>query len=125
MESLPDAEILITADHGMSSKSRMIHLPAELLRHGIQAQAVPIIKDMYTVHHSNLGGCIYLYVDDKDLEQAVRILNDLDGVDQALNREDAAQRGPGLVHPGRGGAVGPEGVVGEGRWWSTMPSGIW
>ena len=55
MDSLPDAEILITADHGMSSKSRMIHLPAELDRHGIPARAVPIIKDMYTVHHSNLA----------------------------------------------------------------------
>ena len=71
MESLPDAEILITADHGMSSKSRMIHLPAELERHGIQARAVPIIKDLYTVHHSNLGGCIYLYLDERDRERAL------------------------------------------------------
>ena len=71
MESLPDAEILITADHGMSSKSRMIHLPAELERHGIQARAAPIIKDLYTVHHSNLGGCIYLYLDERDRERAL------------------------------------------------------
>jgi len=92
MESLPDAEILITADHGMSSKSRMIYLPAELDRHGIRAQAVPIIKDMYTVHHSNLGGCIYLYVDEKDRDQATEILKDLDGVDEALSREEAANR---------------------------------
>ena len=92
MESLPDAEILITADHGMSSKSRMIHLPAELDRHGIQARAVPIIKDLYTVHHSNLGGCIYLYLAERDRERALDILNKLDGVDQALDREAAAQR---------------------------------
>jgi phosphonoacetate hydrolase len=92
MESLPDAEILITADHGMSSKSRMIHLPAELERHGIQARAVPIIKDLYTVHHSNLGGCIYLYLDERDRERALGIFNDLDGVDQALDREAAAHR---------------------------------
>ena len=97
MESLPDAEILITADHGMSSKSRMIHLPAELDRHGIQARAVPIIKDLYTVHHSNLGGCIYLYLDGQDQkpedqERALGILNNMDGVDQALDREAAAHR---------------------------------
>ena len=92
MESLPDAEILITADHGMSSKSRMIHLPAELERHGIQARAVPIIKDLYTVHHSNLGGCIYLYLDERDQERALGILNNLDGVDQALGREAAVRR---------------------------------
>ena len=92
MQSLPDAEILITADHGMSSKSRMIHLPAELDRHGIQARAVPIIKDLYTVHHSNLGGCIYLYLDGQDQERALDILNNLEGVDQALDREAAARR---------------------------------
>ena len=92
MESLPDAQILITADHGMSSKSRMIHLPAELDRHGIQARAVPIIKDRYTVHHSNLGGCIYLYLGQRDRERALDILNNLDGVDQALDRETAAKR---------------------------------
>ncbi|MFB3120052.1 MAG: alkaline phosphatase family protein [Stenotrophomonas maltophilia] len=92
MESLPDAEILITADHGMSSKSRMIHLPAELEQHGIQARAVPIIKDLYTVHHSNLGGCIYLYLDQRDQERALGILNNVDGVDQALDREAAAKR---------------------------------
>ena len=44
VESLPEVEILITADHGMSAKSRMVHLPAELARHGIQAQAVSISK---------------------------------------------------------------------------------
>ena len=92
MESLPDAEILITADHGMSAKSRLLHLPAELDRHGIQARAVPIIKDQYTVHHSNLGGCIYLYLDERDQERALGILNNLDGVDQALDREAAARR---------------------------------
>ena len=92
MESLPDAEILITADHGMSAKSRMIHLPAELDPHGIQARAVPIIKDQYTVHHSNLGGCIYLYLERTDQERALDILNHLDGVDQALDREAAARR---------------------------------
>ena len=58
MDSLPDVEFLLTADHGMSAKSRMIHLPAVLAEHGIKAHAVPIIKDLYTVHHSNLGGCI-------------------------------------------------------------------
>ena len=56
VDSLPEVLVLLTADHGMSSKSRMIHLPQVLAQHGVQAQAVPIIKDMYTVHHSNLEG---------------------------------------------------------------------
>lgn len=92
VESLPDVQILITADHGMSAKSRMIHLPAVLSEHGIQARAVPIIKDRYTVHHSNLGGCIYLYLEEESRDQALAVLRDTDGVDLALPREEAAQR---------------------------------
>ena len=90
MDSLPDVEFLLTADHGMSAKSRMIHLPAVLAEHGIKAHAVPIIKDLYTVHHSNLGGCIYVYVDDADMPAALDALRRTDGVDEALPREEAA-----------------------------------
>ena len=92
VESLPDLQLLVTADHGMSSKCRMIHLPGELASHGIQARVVPIIKDMYTVHHSNLGGCIYVYLADDDRDRALSILRGIDGVDEALPREEAAQR---------------------------------
>lgn len=92
VESLPDVQILITADHGMSAKSRMIHLPAVLAEHGIDARAVPIIKDKYTVHHSNLGGCIYLYLEEESRHQALSVLRDTNGVDLALSREEAAQR---------------------------------
>ena len=91
VESLPDVQLLLTADHGMSSKDRMLHLPTELARHGIRAQAVPIIKDRYTVHHSNLGGCIYLYLEGGDIDQALAVLRQVEGVDQALAREEAAQ----------------------------------
>lgn len=92
METLPDVEILLTADHGMSSKSRMIHLPDVLGKHGISAQAVPIIKDLYTVHHSNLGGCIYVYLDDADLGRALEVLRNTEGIDEALPKEEAALR---------------------------------
>ena len=112
VESLPDVQLLLTADHGMSSKDRLVHLPAELARHGIQAQAVPIIKDRYTVHHSNLGGCIYLYLGDGDIDQALAVLRQIDGVDQALAREEAAQTF--RLMPGRIGDImvlGGPGVV--------------
>ena len=89
----PEARILVTADHGMSAKSRMLHLPETLARYGIRARAVPIIKDRYTVHHSNLGGCIYVHLDrSADLRQALDVLQDLDGVDEAIPREQAARR---------------------------------
>jgi len=92
LDGMPEFQILITADHGMSPKSRMIHLPAELARNGIQSRAVPIIKDRYTVHHSNLGGCIYVYLEDGDVEPALEVLNGIDGVDEALPRGVAAER---------------------------------
>ena len=92
VDAVPEARVLITADHGMSAKDRMVHLPEYLSRYSIEAQAVPIIKDRYTVHHSNLGGCIYLYLKPNDVQDAVRLLSELDGVDEALPREQAASK---------------------------------
>ena len=92
MDTVPDARILITADHGMSSKTKMINLEGVLADKGIHSQAVPIIKDRYTVHHSNLGGCIYIYLDDADTATALDVLNNTEGVDQAFSREEAAER---------------------------------
>ena len=117
VHSLSDVEILITADHGMSAKSRMIHLPDELAKHGIRSQAVPIIKDLYTVHHSNLGGCIYVYLDnpEQDMPLALAALRATDGVDEALPLEEAAQRF--RLMPNRIGDImvlgGPEVVFGD------------
>lgn len=87
-----DCEILITADHGMSAKERMLNLPDHLLRKGIVSRAVPIIKDRYTIHHSNLGGCIYIYLLERDrhtLAAALEILRGVDGVDQVVSRDEA------------------------------------
>ena len=90
---IPDVQLLITADHGMSDKRRMLHLPAILARHGIGAQAVPVIKDLYVVHHSNLGGCIYIHLDDPAATQdALGVLRSTDGVEEAVPRDEAAGR---------------------------------
>ena len=93
LEQAPETRMLVTADHGMSDKSRMLHLPGELSRYGIVARAVPVIKDRYVVHHSNLGGSIYVHLDNSaDLNAALDTLRNLDGVDDALPGEEAAQR---------------------------------
>ena len=93
LNDVPDAQILITADHGMSDKRRMLHLPAILARHNIASQAVPVIKDLYVVHHSNLGGCIYVHLADPAATQdAIGVLRETDGVENAFGRDDAAQR---------------------------------
>ena len=89
----PESRVLVTADHGMSDKSRMLHLPGELARYGIKARAVPVIKDRYVVHHSNLGGSIYVHLDSSaDMNAALDTLLNLDGVENALPVEEAAQR---------------------------------
>ena len=100
----PEATILITADHGMSRKTRMVDLKAELARSGIKGIPVPIIKDRYTVHHSNLGGCIFVYLERPDrLEEAVKVLREVPGVEQALTREEAASLF--RLHPDRVGDI--------------------
>ena len=106
VESYPDVTLLLTADHGMSRKRRMVDLEGALERYGMRAVAVPIIKDRYTVHHSNLGGCSYVYVDYVDpgsgdrrgpktgdaLVEALKVLGETPGVEEALSQEEAVDR---------------------------------
>ena len=106
VESYPDVTLLLTADHGMSRKRRMVDLESALERYGMRAVAVPIIKDRYTVHHSNLGGCSYVYVDYVDpgsgdrrgpktgdaLVEALKVLGETPGVEEALSQEEAVDR---------------------------------
>lgn len=88
----PDVAVLLTADHGMNSKRRMVDLKAALAKYGIRSNPVPIIKDRYVVHHSNLGGCMFVYLDDPgQTPEAVKVLRDTPGVEEALPREEAAE----------------------------------
>ena len=88
----PDITLFITADHGMSSKRRMVDLEAVLAKYRIKAIAVPIIKDRYVVHHSNLGGCMFIYLKQSDLNEALKVLSQTPGVEEALSREEAAAK---------------------------------
>lgn len=85
----PDITLFITADHGMSAKTRMIDLQSVLARHGIRANPVPIIKDRYIAHHSNLGGCTFVYLEEGDATETLKILQDTPGVYEALPKEEA------------------------------------
>jgi len=89
----PDVTLLLTADHGMSSKTAMVDLRAALAKYGIGARPVPIIKDRYTVHHSNLGGFMFVYLDDlADTTEAVKVLQETAGVDFVLTRSEAVEK---------------------------------
>ena len=89
----PDIEIYFTADHGMNAKSKAVDLGRLLAREGIAAEAVPIIKDRYVKHHSNLGGSSYIYVKNaKDVEKTERLLRSHAAVERVLSNQEATAR---------------------------------
>ena len=94
VDAHPDVTLFLTADHGMSPKTRMVDLADVLALSGISAEAVPIIKDRYVVHHNNLGGCMFVYMDPGQqdrLSDATGILRDVVGVERVYSREAAAR----------------------------------
>lgn len=92
VDSHPDVSLLLTADHGMSAKTRMVDIGSALSTYGITSNSVPIIKDRYVVHHSNLGGCMYVYLEPARRDEAIRMLQETPGIDEALSGEEAASR---------------------------------
>ncbi len=87
-----DIEIIITADHGMNSKNRALDLNQILKDAGISANAIPIIKDRYVVHHQNLGGAAYIYLDDlSTIDKASTILRGEQGIETVLANTEAAK----------------------------------
>ena len=91
VEEHPDLELYLTADHGMSAKTRGVDLEKVLARAGIRARAVPIIKDRYVAHHGNLGGASYVYLETcETLGDALACLREVAGVEEVLEREEAA-----------------------------------
>ena len=93
VEAHPDVTLLLTADHGMNPKRRMVDLAFVLAAKGIGAEAVPIIKDRYVVHHNNLGGCIFMYLHSDDAsrtDEAAAIIRETPGVERVYSRKEAA-----------------------------------
>jgi phosphonoacetate hydrolase len=89
----PDVTLLITADHGMSRKTRLVDLSQILAEGGITGEQVPIIKDRYVVHHANLGGCTFIYLAQDDLprlDEAVAVLRETAGVEDVYTRDQAS-----------------------------------
>ena len=102
----PDVTLLVTADHGMSRKTRMVDLKDALARYGIRANPVPIIKDRYVVHHANLGGCMFIYFEPDEMgkiDEALKVLRSASGVEEALARDEATERF--RLHSGRIGDI--------------------
>jgi len=83
--------LCVTADHGMSEKERAGNRERTLRRAGIRSHMNTIIADRYVVHHSNMGGSVYIYLQDTDtLRVAAETLEAAEGVEEVLTREDAS-----------------------------------
>jgi phosphonoacetate hydrolase len=83
-------EIGIVADHGMNAKKVNIDPVMLLEEYGINGKIVATIKDEHMIHHMNLGGSAYLYVNKVD--EASEILLDAEGIEAVLRRGEAAKQ---------------------------------
>jgi len=87
-----DIEIVVTADHGMGPKTHALDLNKIMKEAGIIAQAIPIIKDRYIVHHQNLGGSAYVYLDDlSTMSETIEILKEEKRIEAVLTNAEAAR----------------------------------
>jgi phosphonoacetate hydrolase len=89
----PDLSLALTADHGMNAKTEGIDVARVLAAAGIEAEAVPIIRDKHVIHHQNLGGACYVYLRRPSEEpRAYDLLRDVAGVEEVWLRAEAAAR---------------------------------
>lgn len=89
----PDRDLVVlTADHGMNAKTRSVSPVRLLAEAGISARGVPLIRDGLYAHHRDLGGALYLFVDDPaTVEGAARVLAGAPGVDVVIPRSEAGR----------------------------------
>ena len=93
LDENPHREIYLTADHGMSVKTRGIDLRRLLGSEGINAQVIPIIKDRYVAHYQNLGGAAYVYLENQEfIREARDILQSFSGIEAVFPQEGAAKK---------------------------------
>jgi len=87
----PDLTLALTADHGMNAKTEGIDAARVLAAAGIEAEAVPIIRDKHVIHHQNLGGACYVYLRrPSDEPRAHDLLRATAGVEEVWRRTEAA-----------------------------------
>ncbi|HYZ57089.1 MAG TPA: alkaline phosphatase family protein [Streptosporangiaceae bacterium] len=93
MDAYGDAELFLTADHGMNAKTRALDLGRILTAKGIAgAMALSIEKDGIVGHHRDLGGGAWVWTGEADRDRATDILASLDGVEEVIPRAEAATR---------------------------------
>jgi phosphonoacetate hydrolase len=94
MDVAPDAAFLLTADHGMNRKARCWDLTKVCREAGTPIRfALSPERDYYIKHHRNFTGCAWIWLNDQnDYHPVARIIGELEGVEEILDRETAADR---------------------------------
>jgi phosphonoacetate hydrolase len=94
VDSAPDAAFLLTADHGMNRKERCWDLTRVCKEAGYPIRfALSPERDYYIKHHRNFTGCAWIWLNDQsDFDEVGKIIGDLEGVEEILHREVAADR---------------------------------
>lgn len=84
--------VVLTADHGMNAKTRSVSPVCWLAEAGIRAKGVPLIRDGLYAHHRDLGGALYLYLEDPEQTNRAReLLSRAPGIDAVVARHEAAE----------------------------------
>jgi phosphonoacetate hydrolase len=94
IELVPNATVLLTADHTVSHKSLCWDLNKACLNRNTPIKiAISPERDKYFIHHRGFGGTAYVYLNNpNDLLSVKNILAHLKGVDEVLTRDEAAKR---------------------------------
>jgi phosphonoacetate hydrolase len=93
MKAAPDAAFLLTADHGMSAKTRCWDLEKVCARQGVPLRkAFSAGRDRYVKHNRGCSGAAYVYLKSPgDADRVREILSAVKGVEKVLAREEAAR----------------------------------
>jgi phosphonoacetate hydrolase len=84
--------VVLTADHGMNAKTRSLSPVRSLREAGIAARGVPLIRDGLYAHHRDLGGALYLYLENPaETARAQEALAGAPGIDAVIPREKAVE----------------------------------
>ena len=101
LNSHPDIEVYMSADHGMNFKSRCYDLNKVIPRKGAEIFfAMSAERDPYVKHHRTFGGTAFVWLKKPgDFERVADICRRLDGVEAVYDRYAAASKF--LLHPDR------------------------
>lgn len=89
----PKLELYLCADHGMNEKTVAIDPVRVLAEKGIRASGAAAIADKHKVHHQDLGGSLYLDLENPaEAGKAREALLAEPGIEAAIPRNEAARQ---------------------------------